>query len=345
MRRTLPALLMSSSLLFAQEPATPTTPSSELQSGPVAGVPIPALPVYAPAGPDAGREFDLSRVIGTGPGAVLFVHELTRNVAPLVRGLDQFADTHAVLGLTTGVVLVAADRSEAERRVELSSRSLRLARPMLVAVDGQEGPGAYALNRRATLTLVLCNEGRIVRSIALTDTGQQDLPKLRSWLEEVTGLIPETPGALRELALARLPQDLDTLRARAAHLALELHWRARRSAEAEADRVRREGDSARPMARDAARGQDAAPKPAADRRGAAPTDETLRTLLRAAIQKDADAATLDEVFAKIKARAAESQDLLQQATAMLDLMLSLDYGNDLGKARAKAQFESFTKGR
>ena len=47
----------------------------------------------------------------------------------------------------------------------------------------------------------------------------------------------------------------------------------------------------------------------------------------------------------IRKNAKEPEIDFLNITAMLDLMLSLDYGNDLGKARAKAQFESFTKGR
>jgi hypothetical protein len=327
--------------LSAQEPGT----VQELRSGPRPGLPIPALPVYAPDGPDAGLELDLAAVIGQGPAAVLFVHELSRNVAPLVRGLEQLADSHAVLGLTTATVMLAADRGEAERRAPAASRSLRLARPMLVSVDGLEGPGAYALNRRATLTLVLCDRGQIVDSIAFTDTGRQDLPRLRELVERVTGPIPDSAGELRRLALERLPADPATLRARAAHLALELHWRALRSAEEEADRARRGADAAGAPARMAARG-DAAPGDRAvpaTRRGTAPTDDELRGLLRAAIQKDADAAALDATFAKIRARAAVSPELAREVEQMFELMLGLDYGSEDARRRAQAWLDGRKK--
>lgn len=331
-RASLPVVLLAS-IAIAQDPPAP------IESGPAAQSPIPALKVYSPAGADAGLEFDVAARIGSGPGAVLFVHELTRNVAPLVRGLDLLGDSHAPLGLTTAVVTLAADRSEAERRVEASSRSLRLARPICVSVDGAEGPGAWALNRRATLTLVTMNEGKVVRSVAFTDTGRQDLGKLRELVDEVTGPLPSSPGELRAIALARLPQDEATLRARATQLALELHWRGQRVAEEVEDRARRNSEGMRdaPMRERQA--------PAAPRKGKAPDDEALRELLRAAIQRDADAARLDEVFAKIRARAGESAELKAQAVAMLELMLGLDYGNDDGKARAKAQLAAWQSGR
>lgn len=341
------AILLSSLALavaaIAQDsPPTATQDIPSLASGPSTGVDVPPLPVYAPDGPDAGLELDLASVIGSGPGAVLFVHELTRNVAPLVRAMDQIGDTHAPLGLATAVVTLAADRSEAERRVTASSRSLRMARPMFVSVDGAEGPGAWALNRKATLTLVLCDGGKVLRSVGFTDTGRQDLARFHELIETVTGPIPESPGELRALALRRLPQDVATLRARAAHLALELHWRAKRVAEETADRARRDGNAMRPANagdRPMQRGEPA--QTDAPRRGKAPEDEALRNLLRAAIQRDATAERLDEVFTQIEARSKESAELRGQAEAMLELMLSLDYGNDLGKARAKQQLNAW----
>lgn len=332
----LAATLPVHATLPAQEPDAP------IASGPPAQSPLPALRVYAAAGPDAGLEYDLAAAIGAGPGAVLFVHELTRNVAPLVRALDLIGDSHAPLGLCTAVVLLAEDRNEAERRVELASRSLRLARPIGVSVDGAEGPGAYALNRRATLTLVTAKDGKVVRSVAFTDTGRQDLGKLREWVDEVTGPLPSSPGELRAAALANLPTDQASLRARAAHLALELHWRARRNAEEVEDRARREGEGQprRGMGEAAREAPGATP-----RKGQAPNDETLRELLRAAIQRDADAARLDDVFARIRTRAGESAELKAQGIAMLELMLSLEYGNAAARDRATAQLASWRDGR
>src|SRR5690606_19562503 len=121
-----------------------------------------------------GLELDLADVIGPGPGAVLFVHELTRNVAPLVRGLDALTDRYRALGLTGAIVMLADDRTAAERHAAGASESLRLTRPMFVSTDGAEGPGAWALNRRCSLTLVLTDDGKVVESVAFTDAGAQD---------------------------------------------------------------------------------------------------------------------------------------------------------------------------
>ncbi len=330
------AITLTARLLAQESGSEPVT------SGPTAGTALPALRVHAPAGPDAGLELDLSTSIGQGPGAVLFVHELTRNVAPLVRGLDQLGDSHALLGLTVGIVVLAEDRNEAERRVDPASRSLRMARPMLISIDGAMGPGAFALDRRASLTLVTCNDGKVVRSTAFTDTGRQDLTRLRELVEEVTGALPATPGELRDAAMRRLPSTESELRARAAHLALELHWRNKRDAEEAEDRSRRDqqqADRPRDGMRDAAR----APQPSTA--GKAPTDDGLRELLRAAIRRDADAKQLDETFAHIRARAAESDALRQQAVSMLELMLGLDYGTEDAKVRARRQLEEWKKDR
>jgi hypothetical protein len=92
----------------------------------------------------AGTDFDAAAHVGKAPTALLFVHELTRNVAPLITGLDQLGVEFAWTGLQTHTIRIAADRNEAEAAVKRSSTAMRLHRPMLVSTDGVDGPGGYA---------------------------------------------------------------------------------------------------------------------------------------------------------------------------------------------------------
>jgi hypothetical protein len=326
-------VLLLAALLRAQEPATPP----ELASGPVAGKPLPACPVYAPSGPAAGAQFDAAQAIGKAPGALLFVHELTRNTAPMISGLDKLAVQFAWTGLVTHTVRLAADRSEAEAAVKRSSDALQLARPILVSTDGGEGPGGYALNRKALLTLVLCKDGQVVRSVAFTDTGRADLPRLRALLEEVAGPVPTDAKELRAAIEQRLPRDPEQLRALAVELALLLQQQAVRTERGGDGRMQAGGD----RRGDPAAGGDAAPKK--PREGKAPDDEPLRALLRRAIQSAADNAELDAVFTAVDARIGTDAGLRSQALAMWKLMLSLDYGNDEAKRRARAWVEQHGK--
>lgn len=332
------AVVLCCPLLGAQEPgaqeAVPAAPVT-LQSGPAAGAPLPACKVFAPSGPFVGTEFDAAADIGEAPGVLLFVHELTRNTGPMITGLDRLAVQLAWTGLRTHTVRIAGDRTEAELGSKRSSDAMNLHRPILVSVDGAEGPGGYALDRRATLTLVLCKAGKVVRSVAFTDTGRNDLQKLRGLVEEVTGPVPSDPAELRKAIEARLTHDPEQLRRLAVDLAL-LVQRVDAVNEARMERQRQQQQQQRQQQRGggAEQGQ-MRPDPQKPREGKAPDDDQLRELLRSCIQRGASAADLDAAFAAIETRIGDDAGLRQQGVEMFRLMLSLDYGNDDAKGRAR----------
>ncbi len=309
--------------------AAQQSPPVDLVSGPPAGGALPACKVYAPSGPFAGVEFDAAARLGKGPGVLLFVHDLSRNTAPMITGLDRLAVQLAWTELETHTIRIAADRNEAEAAVKRSSDALQMYRPILVSPDGIDGPGGYALHRQATLTLVLAMDGIVVRSVAFTDTGRADLGRLRSLVEEVTGKIPTDARALRAALEERLTRDPERLRALAIEQALLLQ-RVEKT-----DEGRMQGRPARgEMQTDGkAPKADAAQKP---REGKAPEDDALRALLRRAIQKAADANELDAVFTAVDERVGDDATLRTQAVEMFKLQLSLDFGNDDSKRRAKA---------
>ena len=323
-----PLAVLAASLLM---PFLAAQDTPELSSGPAVGIDLPACAVYAPSGPFAGTEFDAAQRIGKGPGVLLFVHELTRNTAPMITGLDRLAVQLAWTGLETHTIRIAADRNEAEAAVKRSSDALQLHRPVLVSTDGGEGPGGYALNRKAMLTLVLAKDGKVVRSIAFTDTGRADLTKLRGLVEEVAGPIPTDAKALREAMEQRLTRDPERLR----QLTIELALLLQRTERTNDQRMQR---NARPEApADAAKPGDVVPQ--RPREGKPPEDDELRALLRRAIQKAATEEELDTVFAAVTKRVGDDAALQKQALDMWKLMLSLDYGNEDGKRRARAWVE------
>ncbi|MCA8963832.1 MAG: hypothetical protein KDC48_03050 [Planctomycetes bacterium] len=321
-------LFVIASPLLAQDP------EAALQSGPPAGAPLPACKVFAPSGPFAGTEFDAAAQIGQGPGVLLFVHELTRNTAPMITGLDRLAVQLAWTGLQAHAVRVAPDRTEAELGSKRSSEAMGLHRPIVVSVDGAEGPGGYALDRKATLTLVLANEGKVVRSVAFTDTGRADLQKLRGLVEEVTGPVPTDAAELRKMMEARLTRDPEQLR----RLAIDLALLVQRVDSVNEARMQRQRENQQRQQQRQQGGQaegQMRPNPTKPREGKAPEDEQLRDLLRRCIQRGADSAELDAAFAAIEKRIGDDAGLRKQGVEMFRLMLSLDYGNDDAKARAR----------
>ncbi|MBC8245447.1 MAG: hypothetical protein H8E20_13740 [Verrucomicrobia bacterium] len=323
--------------------------AAETVSGPSAGTPLAPVMSYALHGPHKGQEFDAAKSLGQGPGALLFIHELSRNIIPVLRGLDDLTSEYSVLGFHSHTLLLHDDRTSAENRLKAVNGSLKLAHPIILSLDGLEGPGDYALNRRAALTLVLAKGGQVTRSIALTDTGQHNLPELREWVEAVAGKIPGDPDELRKMIAVNLPKSRDAVRELAVEQGVQLQRLRARLARLESGQMNMRMQQRRPqrMKRDApdpARrpAADRAPaKPAAKREGAPPDDAELQSNLRAFIRKTNSEERNDEVFAEITDRAAESAELTRQAREMFRLVLSLKdrYGTPHAHALAEGFLE------
>ena len=160
-RSTLSVVIVSACI--AGPPSSAQDSGNEpLSSGPEAGTALTPIPCYATDGALVGQEFDAAAKIGSAPGALLFVHELTRNTAPVIRGLDNLASEFSIVGFRSFTIILGEDRTAAEAQLKRVNGSLQLANPLVMSTDGAEGPGNYALNRKCTLTLVLTKDGAVV---------------------------------------------------------------------------------------------------------------------------------------------------------------------------------------
>ena len=199
----------------------------DLVSGPRSNTPLAPVMIYDGQGKRAGKEFDAAKAIGSNPGALLFVHSMTRNTYPMIQGLDRLGGRHSLMGFKWFTIFLSPDRTAAEKQVHQRNGlvtdghkfsvvgkfgALQLEKPIMVSLDGLEGPGNYALNRRAVLTLVMVRDGRVHSSHAFTDSGVHDLPFLEQLIDEVTGPMPKGDNALRLLRETRLPKDVGQLR-------------------------------------------------------------------------------------------------------------------------------------
>ena len=199
----------------------------DLVSGPRSNTPLAPVMIYDGQGKRAGKEFDAAKAIGSNPGALLFVHSMTRNTYPMIQGLDRLVGRHSLMGFRWFTIFLSPDRTAAEKQVHQRNGlvtgghkfsvvgkfgALQLEKPIMVSLDGLEGPGNYALNRRAVLTLVMVRDGRVHSSHAFTDSGVHDLPFLEQLIDEVTGPMPKGDNALRLLRETRLPKDVGQLR-------------------------------------------------------------------------------------------------------------------------------------
>lgn len=328
-------------LLFAASPVV----AQKLVSGPPRGTALPVLRVAAVAGVDAGHEFDLAERLRAGPAAILFVHTLDRNTAPVIRAFDQESAGLAVLGMTAGIVHLAPDRTEAEQRVPVVSKALSLLTPMVVSADGPEGPGGYALARKAALTLVLARDGVVTDSVALLDTGRQDLEFLQLCLCSVAGSPPDDQELPRAVERA-VPADVATLQ----RIIVQLE-RQRRALQQQLEQARqaqgaaRRGDAARPAMTDAAPANRPAAAGAASATNeasavaaiaAAVQDPELGQIVRRWLRRDAAASDLDEAMQALEQRLQAAPTVRDQAIAACKSILAHEVGTEAARARLRA---------
>ncbi|MDA7511007.1 hypothetical protein N8766_03040 [bacterium] len=337
--------------------------AEDLVSGPPVGTAVSSIPCYANSGNYAGREsFNVAEEIGSRPGMLLFVHVLNRNTAPVIRAVDNLAREFGVFGFKSFVVTLSDDRTAAEEQLRRVNRSLKLNEPMVLSLDGLDGPGSLALNRRCTLSLIGLRDGAVIDSIGFTDTGLHDVERIRGLAEKVIGEVPEGRSELMVLAASNLPSDNETLRKLAARQAVELYqfYQAETEEHANSRRYngRRQGMQRGKMnARGAAgarqrpgtsvkkanEGEKKVEQPSAvvapkrERRGGPPGDSVLNSLLRSYIRKTNDNSRIDEIYGDILNRSTESDDLQKQSIAMFQLMLSFPdrYGTDHAQKLAK----------
>lgn len=345
--------------------------AEDLVTGPPEGTALTPVPCYANGGPFAGREqFDAAGEIGEGPGAFLFIHELNRNTAPVIRGFDKFNSAYGLFGFTSFNVRLVADRTAGEEELSRVNGALKLGNPIVLSLDGMEGPGNYALNRKCLLSLVLVKDGAVTKSVPFVDTGLKDLPKIRELIEETIGDLPQDAASLRKLAAANLPESDDALRELAITQAIALQrflqadsvefensqpyaagtrnntMRGKQMRTPEGPEMKKgEAGPGQPQApRKAEQGGE--PKPeAAAREGRSPDDPQLSSLLRSFVRKTNDDETANQVFADIQKRSSESDALRAETVEMFKLMLSFPdrYGSEHAQNLARQFLEGTGK--
>ncbi|MBW3543545.1 MAG: hypothetical protein KY476_25110 [Planctomycetes bacterium] len=171
----------------------------EVFSGPQPGEKLPPLTVRGVFGDEAGKEWDVIAEAGAKPVLVVFVHERTRPAFAVVRGLMQYAKSRKREELAFAVVWLSAAVTETEKWLKAVDKHLPDEVTSAVSLDGAEGPGAWGLNRKVTLTVIVGKDGKARANHALVQPGAQaDLPKI---LKDVTAVAGGKVPSLAELGV------------------------------------------------------------------------------------------------------------------------------------------------
>ena len=157
--------------LFAEE--------NPVFSGPQATEKLPALPLKGIIGLDAGEEFDFLKKAGDKPFLLIFFHQRTRPAFAVARTLMTYAAQRKSDGLASAVVFLSADATETEKWMNVVQKHFNKEVAWTISPDGQEGPGAYGLNRNVTLTVLVGKNGKVSENFALIQPSvQADGPRV-----------------------------------------------------------------------------------------------------------------------------------------------------------------------
>jgi hypothetical protein len=177
----------------------------EVFSGPQTGeklVPFKALGVY---GDLEGKEVDFVAQADGKPLLLVFMHELTRPSAALTRVLSEYARSRAKDGLQCGIVWLSEDRSATEAYLKQAKASLNLNVPVAISLDGKEGPGAFGLNRKVAMTILVANENKVAANFAYVQPSVTEAPQVAAAVVKVVGGEPPTLEQLNALAGLQRP--------------------------------------------------------------------------------------------------------------------------------------------
>jgi hypothetical protein len=157
-------------------------------SGPQVGEKLTPFTAKAILGEEAGKEIDLVKAAAGKPVLIVFVHERNRPSVGLARLLGLYAATQKDKGLVSGTIYLTADATATEEWMKIAKGTLQTGIPVAISTDGQEGPGAYGLNRKVQMTVLVGKDDKVTANFALVQPSvQADAPKIAQAIVDALG--------------------------------------------------------------------------------------------------------------------------------------------------------------
>ena len=159
-------LFSQNNMLLAQDEV------QQVFSGPQPGESMEAFDVQYAFGVTAGSTMEPLKEAGDKPTLLIFVHQFTRPSHALTRVLIKFAEQHQKT-LYTNMIFLTADVTAMQQRLTRARQALPTKTHVTIAPQGIEGPGAYGLNRKVTLTILFGDEQKVISNTALIEPSVQ----------------------------------------------------------------------------------------------------------------------------------------------------------------------------
>lgn len=191
--------------ISAQAQEKPAEAAKEF-SGPQKGEAITPFNVRGVLGDKASEEYDLVKQAKGQPLVLMFVHEVNRPSVGLARVVMNYAASLKKEGLHSGLVFLTADATETTDWTKRASGALPQGVPIGISTDGIEGPGAYGLNRKVTVTVLVAKDDKVTANFALIQPSvAADSPKIIEAIATAAGVKPPTAEELQKLIAPMRP--------------------------------------------------------------------------------------------------------------------------------------------
>jgi hypothetical protein len=135
-------------------------------SGPQVGEKLTGFTIRGVLGDLDGKEIDLIKKAEGKPIVLVFMHKLTRPSAAVARAVLNYSSKFSEQGMVSGLVFLSDDETATKAQIKRAAHALSEV-PVGISIDGGEGPGAYGLNRKVTLTILVGNAGKVTGNFAL----------------------------------------------------------------------------------------------------------------------------------------------------------------------------------
>lgn len=157
-------------------------------SGPQVSEPLTSFPLKGVFGEAAGEDLDVMAEADKGPVVLIFVHERTRPAFGLMNTILRMVASRRDDGIIGAAVFLTDDRTETENWMNRIPQYFPEGVTIGISPEGQEGPGAYGLNRNVALTVLVGKEDKVTANFALVQPSvQADGPEIFAAIVEVLG--------------------------------------------------------------------------------------------------------------------------------------------------------------
>ncbi len=172
--------------------ASPEPKTPPVFSGPQVGETLPKFRVKRMFGKSTDEAFDPIATAAGKPVVVIFFHKITRPGIAAMRVVSKFLGQQKKTGVGGAVVFLTEDPTSTANWMRRARRALPAELPVGISPDGIEGPGAYGLNRKVELTILVGNRGKVTANFALVQPSTQvDVPKvLAAIVAQIGGKVP-----------------------------------------------------------------------------------------------------------------------------------------------------------